>query len=237
MSSLKKGFFQKFAPDFGKNTPFFDKFLHFFAIGLGLLIIGTIGFYFSILLGLFGKVPDRAELANIQDYNASEIYSADGVLLGKYYIKNRTRVAYEDISPELIKALVATEDVRFYEHDGVDNRSLFRVIFKSILLGDQSAGGGSTISQQLAKNLYPRGSYSVLSMPVNKIKEILIAKKLEKIYSKEEILALYLNTVSFGENVFGIGAATQRFFSLTPDKIKLEEAAVLVGMLKSHNLL
>ena len=233
MDSPNKDFYQKYYPGSGKKGSLFNSFMKISGYGLGLLIVLTVGFYLSILIGVFGKLPNADELDNIQDFNASEIFSSDNVLLGKYYIKNRSRVTYEEISKDLIHALVATEDARFYEHNGLDNRSLLRVIFKSILLGDENAGGGSTISQQLAKNLYPRKSYSFLTMPVNKIKEILIAKKLEKQYSKDEILALYLNTVSFGENVFGIGVATQRFFNAEPNNIKIEEAAVLVGMLKA----
>lgn len=199
---------------------------------LGNLLLAFI-FYLSVLWGLFGKIPSAKELANIQNYTASKVYASDGEIIGKYYIENRTNIAYEDISSKLIEALIATEDARFYEHAGVDTRSMMRVMFKSILLGDKSSGGGSTISQQLAKNLYPRRSYSILTMPVNKIREMIIARRLEKVYSKEEIITLYLNTVPFGEGVFGIDVATQRFFSTTPKDIRLENAAVLVGMLKA----
>ncbi|MEO1385699.1 MAG: biosynthetic peptidoglycan transglycosylase, partial [Bacteroidota bacterium] len=169
----------------------------------------------SVYWGAFGKIPTVGDLRNIENSLASEVYSANETLLGKYYFVNRTTVDYQDISPFLINALVATEDARFYQHRGVDMRSLGRVVVKSILLQNDNSGGGSTISQQLAKNLFPRKSFSFFSLPINKIREIFIARRLEQLYSKEEILELYLNTVPFGESVYGIGAATQRFFSTT----------------------
>lgn len=210
------------------------KALIYTGASIGGLIILMFGFYLMVLWGVFGSIPKQEELANIQNYTASEIYSSDKVLLGKYYIENRTHVPLEDISPQLVQALIATEDARFYEHAGVDNRSMMRVVFKSLLLADRSSGGGSTLSQQLAKNLFPREYFSILTLPINKIKEIIIAKRLEKVYNKDEIISLYLNTVAFGENVFGIGVATQRFFSSNPKDIPLENAAVLVGMLKAN---
>ncbi len=186
-------------------------------------------FILSVRFGAFGKLPSISEIKKIKNHVASEVYSEDGVLMGKYFIENRTNVSLDAISPHVIDALIATEDARFYQHNGIDYRSLFRVFFKTILGGNRSAGGGSTISQQLAKNLYGRKN----SMPVNKVKEMFIAKRLEKIYSKKEILTLYLNTVSFGEDVFGIEVAAERFFNKTPDQLKIEEAAILVGMLKA----
>lgn len=136
-------------------------------------------------------------------------------------------------SLDLINALVATEDARFFEHSGIDVRAAVRVLVKSILLMDESSGGGSTLSQQLAKNLYPRQEYLILSMVVNKMREMLVARRLENVYAKEELLRLYLNTVSFGEGIFGIKVAAQRFFNKSPETLNLEEAAVLVGMLKA----
>ncbi|MDX2248771.1 MAG: transglycosylase domain-containing protein [Bacteroidia bacterium] len=198
------------------------------------LIIGFWALYFAVLLGFFGDLPEQNELAAIQNPVASEVFSADGKLIGKYFVENRTNVTYKDISPQLVQALIATEDARFYDHAGVDNRSMMRVLVKSVILQDKSAGGGSTITQQLAKNLYPRQDYSILTMPVSKIREAVIARRLEKIYSKEEIITLYLNTVSFGESVYGIDVATERFFNTDPKNIKLEDAAVLVGMLKAN---
>ncbi|RMG31899.1 MAG: penicillin-binding protein, partial [Bacteroidetes bacterium] len=204
------------------------------ALGLLLGLLGVLLLWVLVYTGCLGPLPTAEELRNIRHHTASEVYTADSVLMGKYYIENRSRVQYEDIAPSVIQALVATEDARFYEHNGVDARSLARVGIKSVLLGDESAGGGSTISQQLAKNLYPRRrAYGPFSMPVNKLKEMIIARRLEKVYSKEEILTLYLNTVPFGENVFGIAAAADRFFHESPARLKPEQAAVLVGMLKA----
>lgn len=190
-------------------------------------------FFFAVREGLFGQLPSQEDLHTINNFNASEVYSYDSTLLGKYYIENRTNATYDNISPYIIDALIATEDVRFFQHHGVDRKSLVRVIVKSILLQDESSGGGSTITQQLAKNLFPRQSYHFLSLPANKIKEAIVASRLEKIYSKKEILTLYLNTVPFGGNVFGIEAATKRFFNKPAHNVKPEEAATLVGMLKA----
>ena len=182
---------------------------------------------------IFTQTPSKDELTSIRNAVASEVYSADSVLLGRYYIQDRTEIKYEDISPHLIKALVATEDIRFYQHEGIDFRSLGRVLVKSILLQDESAGGGSTITQQLAKNLYPRKTYWMASMLVNKFREAIIATRIESIYSKEEILALYLNTIPFADNTYGIQSAAKRFFSTTSKELTLEQAGVLVGMLKA----
>jgi penicillin-binding protein 1A len=193
----------------------------------------TFMLYILVSWGVFGEIPDKIELKGITNHVASEVYAADGVLLGKYYIENRTNVDRENMAPVVLDALVATEDVRFYQHNGIDFPSLGRVFIKSILLMDRSAGGGSTITQQLAKNLYPRKNYWLLSMPVNKIRETIIAKRLEGVYSKQEIITMYLNTVPFGGNVFGIEAAARRFFNKSSANLQAEEAAVLVGMLKA----
>ncbi len=188
----------------------------------------------AVYLGFFGPLPTYAELRDIQNNTASEVYSEDGVLLGKYFVENRINADFEEIPINLINALIATEDARFFEHSGVDFRAWLRVFVKSILLFDRSSGGGSTLSQQLAKNLYPRKDYSILTTPVNKIRETFVASRLEKTYAKEELLNLYLNTVPFGENVYGIKVAAQRFFSKSPEDLRTEEAAVLVGMLKAN---
>ncbi len=196
------------------------------------ILICTI-FYLLVYMGAMGSMPSHSELKSVQNNTASEVYSADGELLGRYFIQDRTNVKYNDIAPAAIQALIATEDARFYEHAGVDVRSLGRVIVKSILMQDQSAGGGSTLSQQLAKNLYPRRHYWFWDMPVNKLREIIIARKLEGIYSKEELLELYLNTVPMGGNLYGIERSAQRFFNKPAADLKTEEAAVLIGMLKA----
>jgi penicillin-binding protein 1A len=183
--------------------------------------------------GLFGAVPDKDELKDIRHPLASEVYSADSVLLGRYYLQERSPVELHELPESLKKALIATEDVRFYEHNGVDVKSLFRVMVKTILLQDEGSGGGSTLTQQLAKNLYPRRSYGILSMPVNKIREIIIARRLEKVYSKDEIILLYLNTIPFADNTYGIKTAADRFFSVGVKALTIDQSAVLVGMLKA----
>jgi len=199
---------------------------------IGSFILLLCALFFMVYLGAFGHLDSVKELQNIQNYLSSEIYSHDKVLLGKYYLQDRTNVRYHDLPSHLIDALVATEDVRYYEHNGIDKKSALRVIFKSILFQNKNSGGGSTIHQQLAKNLSPRKRYSVLTMPVNKFREMIIGVRLHKAYSKKEILELYLNTVSFGENTYGIETAAHRFFNKMPRDLKVEESALLVGMLK-----
>lgn len=196
-------------------------------------ISGGILFLYSIYIGLWGKLPTYEELKNIRNNEASMLYTEDGELIGKYYIENRTNVHFTNISSHAIQALIATEDVRFYQHEGIDKISMFRVLFKTLLLGDKSSGGGSTISQQLAKNLYPRTEQTTTFIPVIKLKEIFTARRLENIYTKDEILTLYLNTVSFGENTFGIESAAQQYFSTSASNLSLTQAATLIGMLKA----
>ncbi len=208
----------------------------FFRLGLGAcllpLSIFTI-FLLSIYAGLWGKLPAVDELSEIQYQRASEIYSADSVLIGKFYLYDRQPIPYQEMPDFLVKSLVAIEDKRFYEHKGVDYTSLFRVGFKTVLLGDSSSGGGSTISQQLAKNLYPREDNGRIQLLASKFKEMITARRIEKIYDKDEVLELYLNTVSFGDNTFGAESASLRFFGKRAKELKIEEAAVLTGMLKA----
>ncbi|MEE4177739.1 MAG: transglycosylase domain-containing protein [Bacteroides sp.] len=188
----------------------------------------------TISIGLWGFMPTFEELENPRSNLASEIYSADGELLGTFYIHNRQNVKYEEITPNMVHALLATEDIRFHHHSGVDVRSIFRVIIRNILGGQRSAGGGSTLSQQLAKNLFPRGENpSIFSLGITKLKEWVTAAKLERNYTKEEIIAMYLNTVDFGSHAFGIKSAAKTYFNTSPDSLKVEEAAMLVGMLKA----
>ncbi len=203
----------------------------FFAGVLMLILL-----FFSVYIGLLGKIPDSGELNRIKTPNATEVFSLDGKLLGRFYVENRSSARFNEISPNVINALVATEDARFYEHRGIDEVALLRVFFKSILLQDKSSGGGSTLSQQIAKNLFPRQPLGLFTIPVSKIREAIIAYRLERIYTKEEILTLYLNTVPFGENIFGIEVASERFFSKSPADLTVPEAAVLVGILKANNL-
>lgn len=214
-----------------KNTPLLKWILGILLASAILLLI----FYFSIYFGIFGKVPSSSELSELKQNEATEVISADGKLIGKYYIFDRQPVKYEQLPQHLIDALIATEDVRFYEHDGVDGRSLLRVLFKTLLLQDRSAGGGSTITLQLAKNLYGRKNYGHLGIVVNKFQETIIARRLEDIYSKNEILLLYLNTVPFSDNTFGIESAAMKFFGKRTPQLTLEESAVLVGMLKASH--
>ncbi|NOQ24810.1 MAG: penicillin-binding protein [Bacteroidales bacterium] len=202
----------------------------------GVIFVGIILFSLVILvkLGVFGALPTYADLKKIKNNTATNIYSVDNKLLGRYYYQNRTNASFDEIPEHLIKALVATEDVRFYQHNGIDPRSTLRVLIKTIILFDRSSGGGSTISQQLAKNLYGRKDIGILTMPVVKIREMILARRIEKLYSKNEILELYLNTVSFGENTFGIETASIIFFNKQPSELKIEESAILVGLLKAN---
>lgn len=197
-----------------------------------LVVTLPVAFYYAVGNGMFGKMPSDKDLQAIKSYQASEVYSSDSVLLGRYFVENRSDAKYEEVAKTIFDAIIATEDARFYEHKGVDTRSLLRVMFKSVIL-KQKTGGGSTLSQQLVKNVFGRKRYGWLTMPVNKVREIIIANQIEKLYSKKEILMLYVNTVSFGEDTYGIKTSSQRFFNTTPDKIKPEQAAVLAGMLKS----
>ncbi|AFL83318.1 membrane carboxypeptidase/penicillin-binding protein [Belliella baltica DSM 15883] len=192
-------------------------------------------------LGLFGELPDFKTLENPQSEIASELYSSDNVLLGTYFRENRSPVTFNDLSPNLINALIATEDIRFEDHSGIDFQSMGRVLFKSIILR-QGAGGGSTLSQQTAKNLFKtRGQESQgllskvpgLRMLIIKTKEWIVATRLEKSYTKNEILTLYLNTSEFGSNAYGIKTAAKTFFNKTPNDLAIQEAAVLVGLFKA----
>jgi penicillin-binding protein 1A len=201
-----------------------------FAAGIVFLLLLAVLVYY----GAFGRLPTYNDLRAIRNHTASEVYAEDGVLLGKYYVQNRINADFEEISPHVIHALIATEDARFFEHRGIDARAVMRVIIKSILLFDDSAGGGSTLSQQLAKNLFPREKTGLLSVPVAKFREMFVARRLEQLYTKEELLNLYLNTVPFGENVYGIKVAAHRFFGKSPDRLKIHEAALLVGILKAN---
>ena len=209
------------------------RWLKWFAI-LGLTgMLSLFCFYLSVYLEVWEPLPNKEQLADIRQSQATEVYAQGGELIGKYFIFDRQPVTFEELPDHLVEALIATEDARFYEHNGVDRRSLMRVIFKSILLRDESAGGGSTLSQQIIKNLYPRKSHGIFSMPVSKIKEAICATRLEKIYSKEDIVTLYLNTVPFGDNTFGVESASEKFFGKQAKNLTLEESAVIVGMLKS----
>ena len=176
-------------------------------------------------MGAFGKLPTFEELENPKNNLATEIYSEDGEMIGSFYIQNRSYVEYGELSPALVAALVATEDMRFYSHSGIDFVSLARVAVKTLALGNRSQGGGSTITQQLAKNLYPRDT-AVYRNPISKNSRLVIAKlkewitavMLEYNYTKEEIITMYLNTVPYGSNAFGIKSAARTFFNKLPSE-------------------
>lgn len=205
---------------------------------LWVIYFSLIGFAFIVLtfvsLGWLGFMPTFEELENPKSNLATEIYGSDQVLLGKYYYENRSNVHFEDLSPDLVNALIATEDARFADHSGVDARSLFRVAMRTVIGGDRSSGGGSTITQQLAKNLFPRGEkLNVFTLVSTKLREWVTAVKLERNYTKQEILAMYLNTVDFGNQSYGIKSAARTYFDKTPDQLNVQESALLVGMLKA----
>ncbi|ALJ05740.1 penicillin-binding protein [Pseudalgibacter alginicilyticus] len=209
------------------------KWIKWSLIGVGAVVLFFVVIYVSVFLGFFGKLPTSEDLSSIKQAEATQVLDANGKLIGKYYIYDRQPLEFQDFPKHLIDALVATEDVRFYQHDGIDNVSLMRVFVKNIILQDKSAGGGSTITLQLAKNLFGRKNYAMFSMLINKFKESIIAKRIEHIYSKEDILMLYLNTVPFPDNTYGIESAARKFFDKPASKLTYSEAATLVGTLKA----
>lgn len=201
-----------------------------------IFLFGFLAFVLVIVLanfGVFGKMPSLHELENPSIQQASEVIANDGTLMGKYYTErgNRSNVKYRDISPNVINALIATEDERFYNHAGIDFRSTLRAVFT---LGRQ--GGGSTITQQLALNLFNERATNPFFRVIQKTKEWIIAVKLERNFTKEEIVTLYLNAVPFGNNIYGIRNASRTFFQKEPDRLNIEEAALLVGMLKGNSI-
>ena len=197
-----------------------------------LLVTGLI-----CLVWAFADIPSFEELEDPDSKLATQVIAEEGEILTTFHIENRSYVSFEELSPNLVHAAVATEDVRFYNHSGIDFRSLARVIFKTLLGGDSSQGGGSTLTQQLAKTLYPREDVSSripgvskLKMVWIKLKEWVTAVKLERSYTKDEIMTMYMNQVFFGSNAYGIKAASQTFFGKSPVDLTVEEAATLVGM-------
>lgn len=196
-------------------------------------MVALVALRLIVKLDSVGEIPTLAMIKEIQNPLASEIYSQEGKFIGSFYKENRSYLTRDEMHQNFVNALVATEDVRFYKHNGVDKRSILRVLFKTVLLSRESSGGGSTLTQQLAKNLYPRKRYKLFSTVINKFREIEIAKKIEKLYSKDEILLMYANTVSFGERAFGLKTAAQRFYNKAPVELSLDEVATLVGMLKA----
>lgn len=199
-------------------------------------IAGPVVLLFVIVLltsiGLFGRLPTIEDLANPRSNLASEIISADQQPIGKFYIENRSNVRFEELPKSIVDALISTEDARFYDHSGIDFRALGRVLVRTIIGGNSDSGGGSTITQQLAKNMFPREDLNKFQVLFRKIKEWIIASKLERNYTKNEIIAMYLNTVDFGNQSFGIKSAAKVFYNTTPDSLKIDEAALLVGVLR-----
>ncbi len=197
---------------------------------LGLFLLGLL-FFIGVSKGLFGEMPEVEDLENPKNALSSEIYGEDGVVIGQFFLENRINAKYEDISPHVYNALVATEDIRFFNHSGIDFRGTLRAILS---LGTD--GGASTITQQLSKNMFSRFDKpsSKLGRVMQKFKEWVISVELEKRYTKKEILVMYLNTVPFSGLSFGITAASKEFFNKNPKNLKIEEAAILVGMLKAN---
>ena len=191
-------------------------------------------FIFLVGFGVFGSLPKVDELLNPKNNLATIVYSGDMKILGKYYSENRVNVAFEKIDKDVVNALIATEDVRYYEHNGVDFKALLRSFFGVFTGGNR--GGGSTISQQLAKMMFPRERLNKLELVVRKLKEWIIATQLEKYYTKDEILALYLNKFDFLNLAVGIKSAAQIYFNSNQDSLKIEQAAMLVGMAKNPSL-
>jgi len=192
--------------------------------------------FFLISKGLLGVMPSFEELENPKSSIATEIITEDGEVLGNFAIENRTFIEYEQLSPYLVNALVATEDERFYDHSGIDPRGLLRVAVRTVLLGDKGSGGGSTVTQQLAKLLFHEPAENIWERGLQKLNEWVISVKLEKSYTKNEILTMYLNKVGFIYDAYGIKSAAKTFFNTSTDTIKIEEAATLIGMLKNPAL-
>ena len=188
-------------------------------------------FLLLLLVGLFAKLPSFEELEHPDNKLATQVIAQDGEILTTFHIENRTYISYDELSEHLVHAAVATEDARFYKHSGVDMKGLARVAVKTILLRDSSQGGGSTITQQLAKTLYPRQENpGKLTLIFTKLKEWITAVRLERDYTKDEILAMYLNSIFFGSSAYGVKAASETFFSKEPDALNVQESAMLVGM-------
>jgi penicillin-binding protein 1A len=198
--------------------------------------IAAVLFVLSVYVGVFGKLQSREDLLGFKNATSSLVLAEDGEIIGRFFSENRTNVSLDQIPSHLVNALIATEDVRFFRHRGIDARSVLRVMVKTILFNDRGSGGGSTISQQLVKNIFGRGNFGLLTAPVNKTRETILARRVENTFSKEEILTIYLNTVSFGENVYGIEAASRRFFNKRVEDLNIDESAVLIGMLKANTL-
>ena len=212
--------------------------VHFLWEGLAIVVAFCLMFFIAVWNGWIGYMPDMDTLSNPIDKFATQVYSANGKLIGTWNEDNGNRVAvdYNSISPNLVHALVATEDERFYEHSGIDYIALGRAIIKRGILGHHEAGGGSTITQQLAKQLYSEKAHGTLERMLQKPIEWIIAIKLERYFTKEEIIAMYLNYFDFLHNAVGIKRAANIYFDKEPWQLNLDESAILVGMCKNPSM-
>ena len=214
----------------------FRKYNIWFWSILTFMVICVFMLFFTISRGDLGEMPSFTELENPQNLFASEVITRDGTVLGRYFRENRSSVTYNQLPQNLIDALIATEDVRFYKHSGIDLRGLFRVL-KGVITGNSNSGGGSTITQQLAKMLFPRNHLdSKFDLVLRKFKEWVIAVKLERSYTKEEIITMYLNKYDFLNLAVGIKSAARIYFNTLPDSLNLQQSAMLVGMAKNSAL-
>ena len=213
------------------RSKFLRIFWQLFAFGIFCIVL----MFVFINIGWIGYLPPIDELQNPKNKYATEIYSSDLQLLGRYFFskQNRVGVRYNEISKNVVNALVATEDVRFYDHSGIDGRALSRAVVLTGILHRKSSGGGSTITQQLAKQLYSPQAENFIERALQKPIEWVISVKLERLYTKDEIMTMYLNQFDFLNNAVGIKSAAQIYFSKAPAKLKIEEAATLVGMCKN----
>ena len=216
-------------PDSEKDIQYYSKlFWKYFFYGLG----GIALFFLFASWGLFGSMPSFEDLENPDSNLATEIISADGVVIGKYFEKNRSQLKYSDLPKNLVQALVATEDARFYDHSGIDGRGTLRAI-----LSFGTSGGASTLTQQLAKQLFHgEGSKFLPFRIIQKAKEWIIAIRLERQYTKNEIIAMYCNVYDFGNNSVGVNSAAKTYFSKEPKELTISESAILVGMFKNSGL-
>ncbi|MDE6489634.1 MAG: penicillin-binding protein [Muribaculaceae bacterium] len=219
----------------GGIKPRTRKIIKWLWIAFGVCTVAMFGFFALVYNGVIGYMPPIEDLKNPTDKFASVVYSADGVELGRYFRNtgNRVYADYDEISQNVIDALIATEDARFEDHSGIDMRAVTRVLFKTLLMGQKNAGGGSTITQQLAKQLYSPASDGLLERALQKPIEWMIAVKLERFYSKDEIIKMYLNQFDFLYNAVGIKSAAWVYFGKEAKDLTVEEAATLVGMVKN----
>jgi penicillin-binding protein 1A len=218
-----------------ERMPIYEKYIKWM---WRLLVLGIVSVVLLFVgLGLFGDIPSTERLENPNVNLATEVLSADGEVLGRFYQQNRVVVRYDQLSPYLVEALISTEDERFHKHSGIDAESLARVFVKTVLFGNESSGGGSTITQQLAKLLFTEEpAANIRQRAFQKLKEWITAVKLESRYTKEEIISMYLNEFNFINGAYGIKSASEIYFSESQDSLEMQEAALLIGMLKNPSL-